>query len=77
MLGTLLWFLLAIGTTAEESMNVSIAAFNIQVFGESKFSKPDVVTELLRICKRYDMVVVQEIRDSSETVIYDFQKLMC
>ncbi|GAB5356877.1 hypothetical protein AAMO2058_000326200 [Amorphochlora amoebiformis] len=76
MLGTLLWFLLAIGTTAEESMNVSIAAFNIQVFGESKFSKPDVVTELLRICKRYDMVVVQEIRDSSETVIYDFQKLM-
>ncbi|XP_048780028.1 deoxyribonuclease-1-like isoform X4 [Ostrea edulis] len=49
---------------------IRIGAFNIQIFGETKFNKPGVVQELIKILSRYDIVLVQEIRDSSETYIY-------
>ena len=49
-----------------------IATFNIKVFGETKMGKPDVVSELVNITLRYDMVVVQEIKDLDQTVPYDF-----
>ena len=37
-----------------------IATFNIKIFGETKMGKADVVSELVNITLRYDMVVVQE-----------------
>ena len=46
---------------------VKIAAFNIQVFGISKASKPDVMDTLAKIIRTYDVVAVQEIRDQSQT----------
>lgn len=49
-----------------------IATFNIKVFGETKMGKSDVVSELVNITLRYDMVVVQEIKDLDQTVPYDF-----
>ena len=49
-----------------------IATFNIKVFGETKMGKADVVAELVEIIHRYDMVVVQEIKDIDSTVPYDF-----
>lgn len=49
---------------------IRIGAFNIQIFGETKFEKPEVAKELVKILSRYDIVLVQEIRDSSETYIY-------
>ena len=49
-----------------------IATFNIKVFGETKMGKPDVVSELVNITLRYDMIVVQEIKDLDQTVPYDF-----
>lgn len=42
--------------------DLELAAFNIQVFGDSKMNKADVMTHLIRICKRFHMVVVQVMR---------------
>jgi len=47
-----------------------VGAFNIQVFGVSKMGKPDVVNVLKKILIRYDVVLIQEIRDSSDTSIH-------
>jgi len=43
-----------------------IGAFNIQIFGRSKMDKPEVVDILAKIVNRYDIVMIQEIRDSSQ-----------
>jgi len=49
-----------------------IAAFNVQVFGRSKFSNDDVVATLVQIVQRYDIILIQELRDSTGTVIGSF-----
>ena len=49
-------------STSEE---VLISSFNIQIFGRSKSSKPDVMTELSKILNRSQLSFIQEIRDKS------------
>ena len=71
---------------------LKICAFNIQIFGRTKFGKPAVVNTLskviefgvqltfnlnftanpIQIVRQCDVVLIQEIRDSSETIIYKF-----
>ncbi|CAH8515567.1 unnamed protein product [Schistosoma margrebowiei] len=46
---------------------VKIGSFNIQVFGRKKVSQKDVLKVLVQILSRYDLVVIQEIRDASGT----------
>ena len=41
---------------------IKVASFNIQVFGQSKINKPDVMDILSRIIKKYDVVAIQEVR---------------
>ncbi|XP_022325780.2 deoxyribonuclease-1-like [Crassostrea virginica] len=48
---------------------IKIGAFNIQIFGETTYLKEDVRRELIKILSRYDIVLVQEIRDSSQIYI--------
>ena len=48
--------------------SITVANWNIQVFGESKWSKPEVREEIIAIVDDYDIIFIQEIRDSSETV---------
>lgn len=45
-----------------------ISAFNVQVFGETKAGKPDVMEVLARTARRFDVVAVQEIRNADEVV---------
>ncbi len=52
--------------SVEERTTAKIAAFNIQVFGRTKRQKEDVMAVLTRIVREFDVVLVQEIRDSSE-----------
>jgi hypothetical protein len=51
--------------------SLRVAAFNIQVFGVSKMDEPEVVECLKEILIRYDITLIQEIRDSSFTAIYE------
>ncbi|KAL9647305.1 hypothetical protein ABK040_011672 [Willaertia magna] len=54
--------------------SVKIASFNVQVFGTSKLSKEQVVYYLIEIVSLYDLIFIQEIRDSSQTVLSEFVK---
>ena len=49
-----------------------VASFNIRIFGDTKMSNDTVVTELVDIFQRYDMVAVQEIKDIDQEVPYLF-----
>ena len=53
----------------EEAETIKIAAFNIQVFGKSKRQKEEVMDVLVRIVREFDVILIQEIRDSSEETI--------
>lgn len=51
----------------EEPTTIKVAAFNIQIFGRAKREKEDVMAILVNITRQFDLVLIQEIRDSSET----------
>jgi len=51
---------------------ITICSFNIQVFGESKISKPQVVDVLAKVVRKFDIVAVQEVRAKSDSVIPQF-----
>ncbi len=57
------------GEIEQESGTITIAAFNIEVFGRSKREKDDVMKVLVNITREFDVVLIQEIRDSSEETI--------
>lgn len=59
--------------TINPAATLSVAAFNVQIFGVSKMSKPLVVEQLKKIIQRYDLVLIQEIRDSSGAAILNLQ----
>ena len=49
-----------------------IGAFNIQTFGKAKYSKEEIKNYLVNIVVDYDLILIQEIKDSSETTIFNF-----
>ena len=51
---------------------ILVASFNIQVFGESKMSKPQVVQVLARVVRNFDIVAIQEVRAKSEDILPAF-----
>ncbi|XP_035685231.1 deoxyribonuclease-1-like [Branchiostoma floridae] len=70
--GVFLQLFLALLTNQHSATCLKIGSFNIRTFGRSKMSKPDVVNILLQTVERYDLFLVMEIRDSTQTAIYDF-----
>ncbi|PIK46251.1 putative deoxyribonuclease-1 [Apostichopus japonicus] len=42
-----------------------ICAFNIQSFGPTKAGKPDVMNNICQVMSLFDLIIVQEVRDSS------------
>jgi endonuclease/exonuclease/phosphatase family metal-dependent hydrolase len=55
-----------------EAETAKITAFNIQIFGEAKSQKGDVMTVLTKIVREFDIVLIQEIRDASGQTIPNF-----
>jgi len=51
---------------------IVVCSFNIQVFGESKLAKPQVVDILARVTRCFDIVAIQEVRAKSDDVIPRF-----
>lgn len=49
--------------------NLKIGAFNVQIFGQAFMENPDRVFYLREIIKRYDIILIQEIRDASGEAI--------
>ena len=54
------------GAAEEKPSTIKIAAFNIQIFGESKRQKDYVMGVLVDIVREFDIVLIQEIRDAEE-----------
>ena len=63
---------LDLGGNQSSNETLRIGAFNIQVFGISKVSKPDVMDILADIIRIYDIIAIQEIRDASQTALPAF-----
>lgn len=61
---------------AKPSDAVLIASFNIQVFGESKMAKPEVVDVLARVVRTFDIVAIQEVRAKSDAIIPEFVRVI-
>lgn len=55
---------------------VSIASFNIQVFGISKLKKQPVMDVLAKVVRRFDVVAIQELRAKDQTVVPRFVELV-
>ena len=55
-----------IPTTTDSNGTIKVAAFNLQIFGTTKAGKPEVMEVLSKIIRKYDVIAVQEIRDSSQ-----------
>ena len=51
---------------------ITIASFNIQVFGTSKMKKTHAMDVLTQVVRRYDIVAIQELRSTDQTVIPRF-----
>ena len=54
------------------SQKIIIGSFNIQQLGKTKMSKPAVVSALVDIARRFDILAIQELRDKDQTVIPKF-----
>ena len=46
-------------TAARTGDTISIASFNIQVFGQSKLKKADAMEVLAQIVRRFDVIAIQ------------------
>ena len=51
---------------------IRIASYNIQVFGESKLGKPQVVDTLVKVVRHFDIVAIQEVRAKEDTILPRF-----
>lgn len=50
---------------AAQAPRITIASFNVQIFGKTKSSKPKILAQLAAIIRKYDVVAVQEVKDKS------------
>ncbi|CAB1065534.1 deoxyribonuclease gamma (precursor) [Olavius sp. associated proteobacterium Delta 1] len=62
-----------LGPSPNISDTITIASFNIQVFGQTKAGKPEVMNVLAHTISRFDVVAIQEIRDKSGTAIEELE----
>ncbi|KAG5275184.1 hypothetical protein AALO_G00144510 [Alosa alosa] len=55
---------------------MKVASFNIQKFGRTKLSNPDVLSILVKIVSRYDVVVILEVVDASGDSVDTFMEVL-
>jgi deoxyribonuclease-1-like protein len=61
---------------AQPGDTIKIASFNIQVFGTSKLKKPQAMDVLTRVVRRFDVVAIQEVRSTDDSVVPKFVELI-
>jgi len=68
---TILWLLMLLlcFASAFGKDRISIASFNLCIFGQSKAEKSDVMNCMVQILRNFDIIAVQEIRDKEETAL--------
>ncbi|KAM6165434.1 deoxyribonuclease-1 [Erethizon dorsatum] len=70
MMGTrLMAVLFALAGLLQMAVPLKIAAFNIQTFGETKMSNATLSSYIVQILSRYDIALIQEVRDTYLTAV--------
>lgn len=59
-----------------DGATISIASFNIQVFGVSKMKKPKAMAVLVKVIRQFDVVAVQELRSKDQTIAAKFVQMI-
>lgn len=62
--------------SAVSSRKIKIANWNLEVFGDSKASKPELMQSYADTIRQYDIIFVQEIRDKDSGAFYDLCRLI-
>lgn len=55
---------------------IRVASFNIQVFGEHKAAKPEVMNILAQVLRNFDVVAIQEVRSKGQDVLPHLLRLI-
>jgi endonuclease/exonuclease/phosphatase family metal-dependent hydrolase len=63
-------------TPAASGETIKIATFNIQVFGTTKLQKAKVMETLTTVARYFDVVAIQEVRATSDSVIPTFVNMI-
>lgn len=61
--------LLALAGLLQVAVTLKIAAFNIRSFGETKMSNATLSSYIVQILSRYDIALIQEVRDTYLTAV--------
>jgi endonuclease/exonuclease/phosphatase family metal-dependent hydrolase len=68
--------LLFLGPQSSDATLLKVGAFKIEVFGVTKFSKPDVVNVIKNTLIRYDIVLIQDIREANQASSNSINQLL-
>ncbi|NXE29413.1 DNSL2 protein, partial [Ardeotis kori] len=68
--------LLVVALPCLTSATLRVGAFNIQAFGDTKMSNEEVAGIIVSILRRYDVVLVQEVRDSDLSAVTQLMELL-
>lgn len=58
--------------SAQPGGTIRVASFNVQVFGEAKLAKPQVMSRLVDVARKFDVLAIQEVRAASQDVLPRF-----
>lgn len=61
---------------AQSGDTIKICSFNVQVFGTSKLKKPQAMDVLTKVVRRFDVVAIQEVRSTDDTVVPQFVQMV-
>lgn len=61
---------------AQPGDTIKICSFNVQVFGTSKLKKPQAMDVLTKVVRRFDVVAIQEVRSTDDTVVPKFLEMV-
>ena len=65
-----------VGHSSTTPSTIIMGSFNIQSFGPTKASRPNVMNTLADIARKYDLLAIQELRNADQSVIEQFIRLI-
>ena len=66
----------SLASTQRPADKLLIASFNIQVFGQSKLAKLDVMPVIVHTIRQFDIVAIQEIRGKQDNILPDLVAML-
>jgi len=66
----------SVGTNSPTPNTIIMGSFNIQVFGRSKIGKSDVTNILVDVARRFDILAIQELRSTDQSIIPRFLEMI-